>query len=212
MTYYVYRFLDKQDRVIYVGKTNNVRIRILKHFNTSVNKDVERNLITEKIQFSIHENKAIGSIYEIFFINLWKPIFNSSLKYEGIVKEDFLEKVEWFDFDELILKDRKLKNKEYRIQRVQNKEVRVYYAKKVLNIENLKLSKNEILILSCLEKSKNNENDAYEICRVCKISLSTCVRLTGSLTKRGLIKRETQKVKNGIKGKTIFKLQEDLLK
>ena len=69
--FYVYRFLDKNNKVLYVGRTNNLEKRIASHF---LNKDaqiVKRNECTERIQYTIFSTKTYSAIYEIFLINLW---------------------------------------------------------------------------------------------------------------------------------------------
>ena len=86
---YCYRFLDEKNNVLYVGKTVNMHNRMKNHFskkshlaNTDLYNQVQRiEYITCKDEFQSLQN-------ELYYINLYKPRYNSQSKIKGMIKID----------------------------------------------------------------------------------------------------------------------------
>lgn len=98
--FFVYRLIDFNERVIYVGRTENLTTRYLNHKN-GVNSP-----ITEKNSFSRMEYVELSSktdmfIYELFFINAYRPILNvrDVMDMPSIEMEAKLNNVKWKTFD-----------------------------------------------------------------------------------------------------------------
>ena len=78
----VYRFLDEQCTVLYVGKANNIKSRVLSYFRptglaTKTMRLVER---TCDIQFTVTESETEALLLEQSFIKREKPPFNVLLR------------------------------------------------------------------------------------------------------------------------------------
>ena len=73
--YYVYRFLDSEGNILYVGKTNNLENRMYQHFN---NGHLDSNQYTrvDKVEYLQFEQESDQHIAEIYLINKFKPEFN----------------------------------------------------------------------------------------------------------------------------------------
>lgn len=71
--YYIYKFIDDNKDVLYVGKTKNIEARTKSHIK---NKD----WIKEGCEFFVAEvtNKTDMDIYELYYINKLNPIHNVS--------------------------------------------------------------------------------------------------------------------------------------
>lgn len=96
--YYIYKFYNQDDEVIYVGKTIDIKQRFYQHSK----KDWWHEVV--KIEISELETKLWWDIYEQFYINKHKTKYN--------VKDTKI-KYKKFDYPELdfkIYKD-KIKNK-----------------------------------------------------------------------------------------------------
>lgn len=78
MKYYIYKAI-KKNVVIYVGITNNINRRMLEHKKNSEwfgNHDI--------VTYTEVRNSLIASIYEIFYIGVYKPKYN--IQYNTIDK------------------------------------------------------------------------------------------------------------------------------
>lgn len=78
----VYRFLDEQSAVLYVGKANNIKSRVLSYFRptglaTKTMRLVER---VRDIQFTVTESETEALLLEQSFIKREKPPFNVLLR------------------------------------------------------------------------------------------------------------------------------------
>jgi len=80
MLYYIYRFLNQEKEVIYVGKTNKLRVRFSQH---------EKDKIwwneVKYIEYTTIGGKLWCSIYEVYYINKTKAKYNkadTNIKYK----------------------------------------------------------------------------------------------------------------------------------
>jgi len=83
--YYVYRFLDKDDNIIYVGKTTNIHQRIFGHISKaiSINKNENQLLMypnVYKIEYCQVLSDYHMNIYEMHYICKYNPAFNINYK------------------------------------------------------------------------------------------------------------------------------------
>ena len=79
--YYVYRYVDNDGVVLYVGysichATRELCDRVYEHMN----KDKELHEKCCLIEYVVLPNEAQMHQYEVYYINLWKPEFNDKDK------------------------------------------------------------------------------------------------------------------------------------
>lgn len=83
--YYVYRFLDKDDNIIYVGKTVNMLARMRNHIGKALSLKLTENEFlmypnVYKIEYCEVESDYCMNIYEIHYICKYNPPFNVDYK------------------------------------------------------------------------------------------------------------------------------------
>lgn len=87
---YVYRFLDERNRVLYVGKTTNMKIRMNDHFhnkNNHLRKMGKDDLYDKvcKIEYITCKDEFTALQKELYYINLYKPKYNTASKIKQII-------------------------------------------------------------------------------------------------------------------------------
>ena len=85
MDFYVYRFLDVENQIIYVGKTNNIKNRMRQHFGKNGHLPEECYEQVSLVECIELDSESDMSVLELYFINKWKPVYNSSKKYSSIM-------------------------------------------------------------------------------------------------------------------------------
>lgn len=80
---FVYRFLDRNNNVIYIGKTKDIRQRISTHLSTSGHLPDACYRRINKIEYIDFPTTTDMSIYELYFINKFKPEYNKRDKEES---------------------------------------------------------------------------------------------------------------------------------
>ena len=101
----IYRFLDIDDNVIYVGKTEKIKYRLNSHFSKCGHLPKECYEMTKKIQFMIMNSTTLMDIREMYYINLYKPRFNTNYLYPNeprFIISDFIND-KWIDYDPKVL-------------------------------------------------------------------------------------------------------------
>ena len=92
---YVYKFIDKNNRCLYVGQTNNLSHRIGQHlslksgkFNKNLIKDIKR------IEYIKVDNRVVARQFEIYYINKYKASLNRADKFKNVRldRNDFYER------------------------------------------------------------------------------------------------------------------------
>ena len=69
--YYIYRYFNKNEEVIYVGLTSRpIQKRIKEHEVEELQKE------TYRIEYAIVETAADMRMYELYYINKYNPKFN----------------------------------------------------------------------------------------------------------------------------------------
>lgn len=91
--FYVYRFLDGDDNVIYIGRTNNLVKRMKEHFSENGHLPSECYESVVKVEFIILNNEIDMNIYELYYINLFKPYYNTKDKKETDTEVNLPSKV-----------------------------------------------------------------------------------------------------------------------
>lgn len=96
--YYVYRFLDKSDNIIYVGKTIDINKRIYVHFSPRGHLPLECYEKVSKIEYIECKNNTDMTMKEIYFINKFKPIYNvrDKIQTDELVIQEF-ENTQWIN-------------------------------------------------------------------------------------------------------------------
>lgn len=100
---YLYRLYNKDKEVIYVGQTtNSVELRIKRHFSNYNNYKLDRLWKTEIQYYDYIElsTKAELDIYEIYYINKHKPIYNNQYKDDRVLT-DRLNKLPDLPFEKI---------------------------------------------------------------------------------------------------------------
>lgn len=78
--WFVYKFLGKQDEVLYIGKTKNLKNRIgQQHFTLTGHLDKYVYLATEKVYCSELVSHEEMDIYERYLVNTLNPIYNTQM-------------------------------------------------------------------------------------------------------------------------------------
>ena len=80
MSYYVYRFLNSNKEIIYIGKSKNLTHRLYSHFNNQRKEWMDE---VKSIEVAKFQDGATMSIYELYYIDLYKPKYNK----EGIYRD-----------------------------------------------------------------------------------------------------------------------------
>ena len=91
----VYYFYDDQKRLLYVGKSKNIKNRIKSHFRLNIKrrKDLEMKNQISSIEYKLFPHDLISKIIESLEIKKLKPLYNVSLRrtryrYEVVLDQD----------------------------------------------------------------------------------------------------------------------------
>lgn len=77
--YCVYKFVDKDDQVIYIGKSKRLQARMVQHFVTDSHLSNECYDKVKSIFYCLFPTKIEMDIYEIYLIDKHRPQYNSML-------------------------------------------------------------------------------------------------------------------------------------
>lgn len=75
-SYYVYRFVNKDNQVLYVGRTQNLHQRMTKHFSGKGHLPELCYEQVSRIDYLTFKNKNDMKIKEIYYISIYQPPFN----------------------------------------------------------------------------------------------------------------------------------------
>lgn len=98
--YYLYRFLDEDYNILYVGRTNNLENRINQHF--SFNGHIEKSCYekVKKIEYVELKSQFDMVLKEIYYINKFLPPYNKRHVYENEKSEIILDFTDnWIDYN-----------------------------------------------------------------------------------------------------------------
>lgn len=80
--YFVYKFVDANNQIIYIGKTIRLPARMVQHFTTDSHLTDECYDKVKYIFYSSLKTKAEMDIYEIYLIDKYRPHYNIKSVYE----------------------------------------------------------------------------------------------------------------------------------
>lgn len=73
---YVYRFINSDEKIIYVGKTNNLDRRYVQHFNKKGHLPSECYNSVWKIEYIKTDTELNALLLETYYINKYRPKYN----------------------------------------------------------------------------------------------------------------------------------------
>ncbi|MBL4754987.1 MAG: GIY-YIG nuclease family protein [Flavobacteriales bacterium] len=76
----VYYFRDEKDKIIYIGKANNIKSRVLSHFSGGEKKPLAMLSRTHNITYSLTGNELVALLLESDEIKKHYPLYNRSQK------------------------------------------------------------------------------------------------------------------------------------
>ena len=78
----IYQYLDKDNRLLYVGKAKNLRKRVSSYFNKTLSSYKTHELVNRirKIEFTIVDSEQDAFLLENSLIKQFQPRFNINLK------------------------------------------------------------------------------------------------------------------------------------
>lgn len=88
---YVYRFIDTNNEIIYVGKTVNIDRRMSEHFGGKGHLDVTCYKSTARIEYMKFDTEVDSLIAETYFINLYRPRYNKLNKTNKVSKTTLID-------------------------------------------------------------------------------------------------------------------------
>lgn len=77
MSYYVYRFVDANHKIIYVGRTNDLSTRMSTHFGKNGHLPKACYQQVHRIDYLQVETKNDMKIKELYYISRYRPLFNT---------------------------------------------------------------------------------------------------------------------------------------
>jgi len=104
MRYCIYRFINKNNKIIYIGKTCSInpQLRFNQHScNGHLGKECYDSV--NKIEICELNSHADVNVYEPYLINIYKPKYNDDFKTEDSLTI-YLPELIWIDKDEYIVK------------------------------------------------------------------------------------------------------------
>lgn len=97
--YYVYRFLNSNHEVIYVGRTNNLKGRMSSHFGKAGHLPTDCYKAVTRVDYLEMENRVDMSIVELYFIGKYRPIYNVRDNCSDVSVEINELKYPWLKFE-----------------------------------------------------------------------------------------------------------------
>lgn len=203
---YIYRFLDINNKIIYIGKTTDLlqRIKNHSHLPSECYKSIK------SISYIILSTELEMDILELLLINYYQPLYNSLSKYENndLVQLNYylkcfdLKNKEWFELNKIFFEDIGKKDKNFKIQKDEKQKLskEQIKIKQKIGIEKAKkdgkfkgkkqitLNEEEFLIL--YKRWKNKEISAKFCYDTLKISSNTFYRRIKQYEQEGIINKK----------------------
>jgi len=162
---FVYRYVNEDDEIVYVGKTNSMKRRVAEHL-TNEHWTKDNNF---KIEYIMLCNKTEEQMYESHYISLWQPKFNTDKKNFGSATFNIPEK-EWVLYEEDIKEPKEpCKSDDYK-----KKEKDIFVSNEELD-----------LLIQCFKSSISNFKTGIQL-KFNTINEGNC--FTSKLSKLGIIK------------------------
>lgn len=93
--FYAYKFLNKYNEILYIGKTIDIKDRMYTHFGSNGHLGKDKYSQVYKIEYIECDNNADMSVKEIYFINKYKPPFNTSTLWDGEISNEIYDNIIW---------------------------------------------------------------------------------------------------------------------
>lgn len=138
---YVYRFLNEENQVIYVGKAKEIESRINSHFNKGGHLNKECYQETKKVEYIKTGGKTETEIKEKYYICKYKPKWNKNGNRENDVVSFELPKENWLIINHHRIK--KINEEKYKtgrptsclLNREKHHEIKEYCKNEKMNLE-----------------------------------------------------------------------------
>lgn len=109
---YLYRFLDQYNNIIYIGKTTNLKKRLLQqHFTKNGHLPKECYNQVKYIEIAFVNNNNEATMYEIFYIQKHLPFYNDKSSSGGRLSFD-LPELEWSPYEPPVVNSKNYSKKE----------------------------------------------------------------------------------------------------
>lgn len=97
--HYIYRFLEPNDEIVYIGRTsNNLETRIKQHFYYGGHLGEDAYNTVYKVEYVALPNKIDAQILESYLINKYKPMYNKDFT-QGETIVSISKDLEWVNFE-----------------------------------------------------------------------------------------------------------------
>lgn len=93
--YYVYRFINSDGNIIYVGRTINLHNRMNQHFGSKGHLPKQAYDEVNKIEYTILDSEIAMVMCELYYINKYNCKYNTSDIYRGQIYLREFEDLEW---------------------------------------------------------------------------------------------------------------------
>lgn len=97
--YYVYRFLDSENNIIYVGRSTNIHNRMKQHFGNKGHLPKTAYDEVDRIEYTILDSEIAMVMCEIYFINKYNSKYNTNDLYRGKIFLQPFENLQWKIYD-----------------------------------------------------------------------------------------------------------------
>ena len=91
----VYRFKNKENEIIYVGKTKDLKQRLRSHFGKQGHLPKKCYKEVRKVEFLTFEKESLMGIKELYYISKFQPKYNTEGKKEYLYFEALEQGDEW---------------------------------------------------------------------------------------------------------------------
>jgi len=135
MSNFLYRFLNTQGVIIYVGKTQNIENRMKTHFSSEGHLPKSCYEDVAKIEYIELHNKVEMDILELYFINKWKPFFNKKDKMDDVLYLEILDNYSWTEYKGVSEKNIKGLGSNAHEMRMYIRDMEKRHAEKVAELE-----------------------------------------------------------------------------
>ena len=96
--FYVYRFKNEENEIIYVGKTKNLKQRLSGHFGKQGHLPEKCYKEVRKVEFLTFEKESLMGIKELYYISTFQPKYNIEGKKEYLYFEALEQGDEWREY------------------------------------------------------------------------------------------------------------------
>lgn len=130
---YVYRFINSDEKIIYVGKTNNLDRRYVQHFNKKGHLPSECYNSVWKIEYIKTDTELNALLLETYYINKYRPKYNKLNKtYRATSTENVNLKDINSNWKTYRIVNQSLAPKDHTVRKLSFKENLVFYAITIL--------------------------------------------------------------------------------